>query len=1133
MMRKIVNLKNDFRFNALLGLFLLIILFTTCKKNEVADVASVKTIQVTDIMAVSAKVTGSTEDDGGSISEYGFCWSETGIPTIDNNKLTSGTSSGTRNFDAVLDNLKSSTTYQVAAWARAKQGVIYGASMTFTTQGENITVTTTAVQGTSIKISSATGGGVVSGTNGGNVTERGVFWGLTENVSQENKAGFTSDGNGSGTFTSNIAGLQPGKTYYVKAYARTSSGLYYASNVISFTTGILPGTAFTASKTNVKINESIQFTDQTTNNPLNWSWTFGDGTTSTNQNPSKSYSAPGSYTVSLKVTNAWGDSIKTIVNYITVGGNPPAVDFSASKTNVKVNESVQFTDKSTNSPATWNWTFGDGTSSTERNPVKSYTNTGLYSITLKVTNSWGEDSRTIVNYITVTGNPPAASFTASKTTVKTGESIQFTDQSANAPSVWLWTFGDGSTSIERNPVKTYTVAGTYSVTLKVVNAWGDDSKTITNYITVAGNGPVADFTASKTTAKIGENIQFNDQSTNAPTSWLWTFGDGTTSTERNPVKSYAQAGSYSVSLKVSNTGGEDEKTMVDFIKVTIDPPVANFSASKTSALQNETIHFTDKSTNEPTSWLWTFGDGTTSTEQHPAKAYSDTGKYTVSLKVQNIIGENTKTVNSYITISGNKPIAAFKASKTTAKINEAITFTDLSGNNPASWSWSFGDGTTSTEQNPVKSYLLPGVYNVSLKVGNAWGEDIKTINSYIVITGNPPVSDFIYSTSTVKINENIQFTDKSTNVPTSWLWSFGDGTTSTERNPVKSYAKAGVYSVSLKVKNASGEDTKTFVNAIVVTDVIGYPVAAFDVSKNPAIVNENIQFTDRSANSPTSWSWTFGDGTTSTEKNPIKSYGSTGSYTVTLKVKNESGEDTKSLVIEITDATNYYLKKYGMMPVQGGSFMMGCTAEQINCDKDETPLHSVTLSNYYLGKYEVTQALWEEIMGSNPAFFKGSTLPVHMVNWYDIQEFITKLNKQSGLNFRLPTEAEWEFAARGGINSNKTLYSGSSDIREVGWYLQNAGNTTNSVGLKKSNELGLYDMSGNVYEWCSDWYGNYIDVPQTNPQGPAVGDPVTGKVIRGGSWGDIERYCRVSWRMGKKPEEPGKGTGFRLAITPN
>jgi PKD repeat protein len=318
---------------------------------------------------------------------------------------------------------------------------------------------------------------------------------------------------------------------------------------------------------------------------------------------------------------------------------------------VKVNESVQFTDKSTNSPVTWNWTFGDGTSSTERNPVKSYTTTGLFSVTLKVTNSWGEDSRTIVNYITVTGNPPAASFTVSKTSVKTGENIQFTDQSTNAPTVWLWTFGDGSTSIERNPVKSYAIAGSYSVTLKVINAWGDDSKTITNYITVAGNGPVADFSASKTSVKVGENIQFTDLSTNAPTTWLWTFGDGTTSTERNPLKSYAMPGSYSVSLKVTNVGGEDEKTIEKYIKVSIDELVADFSASKTSVLANETIQFTDKSTNNPTSWLWTFGDGTTSTDQNPEKAYSNPGMYTVSLKVQNNFGENTKTISNYITVT--------------------------------------------------------------------------------------------------------------------------------------------------------------------------------------------------------------------------------------------------------------------------------------------------------------------------------------------------------------------------------------------------------------------------------------------------------------------------------------------------
>lgn len=224
-----------------------------------------------------------------------------------------------------------------------------------------------------------------------------------------------------------------------------------------------------------------------------------------------------------------------------------------------------------------------------------------------------------------------------------------------------------------------------------------------------------------------------------------------------------------------------------------------------------------------------------------------------------------------------------------------------------------------------------------------------------------------------------------------------------------------------------------------------------------------------------------------------------------------------------------------MVYVSGGTFTMGCTSEQgSDCSDDEKPAHSVTVSSFNIGKYEVTQAQWKAVMGasaslSNPSYFKGDNLPVEYVSWNDIQTFITKLNQMTGKRYRLPTEAEWEFAARGGVsatlnNRQSYKYAGSNSIGSVAWYTDNSGSKTHPVGQKSPNELGIYDMSGNVYEWCSDWYGDYSSGSQTNPKGATTG---SNRVLRGGGWSDYAQFCRTAYRF-DTPAICGNFIGFRL-----
>ena len=204
--------------------------------------------------------------------------------------------------------------------------------------------------------------------------------------------------------------------------------------------------------------------------------------------------------------------------------------------------------------------------------------------------------------------------------------------------------------------------------------------------------------------------------------------------------------------------------------------------------------------------------------------------------------------------------------------------------------------------------------------------------------------------------------------------------------------------------------------------------------------------------------------------------------------------------------------QFTMVAVGGGTFTMGATSEQgSDAMEDEKPAHEVTLSGYYIGQTEVTQALWEAVMGSNPSYRRGDNLPVERVSWDDCQVFIQKLNQLTGKQFRLPTEAEWEYAARGGRKSRGYKYAGGNNIGSVAWYDDNSGYKTHPVATKQANELGIYDMSGNVSEWCSDWYGDYQLSSRSNPQGPSSG---FGRVSRGGSYHNDAWRCRVSYRNG-------------------
>ena len=298
------------------------------------------------------------------------------------------------------------------------------------------------------------------------------------------------------------------------------------------------------------------------------------------------------------------------------------------------------------------------------------------------------------------------------------------------------------------------------------------------------------------------------------------------------------------------------------------------------------------------------------------------------------------------------------------------------------------------------------------------------------------------------------------------------------------------------------------------------------VKKKVSTTTTTTQKKSTTTTTPQKKSGTSSKNTTTKQRSSSSSSSSAGSNRSggTSPATIQSSSDGAVLMVSLGNVS------FRMIRVDGGTFTMGATAEQgSDAYTVEKPAHLVTLSTYYMGETEVTQELWEAVMGSNPSKFKGSRRPVEYVSWEDCQDFIRRLNQRTGRNFRLPTEAEWEYAARGGNKSYGYKYAGGSSSGDVAWYYGNSGNQTHDVATKRANELGLYDMSGNVWEWCQDWYSEsyYSSSSQTNPTGPSSG---SFRVYRGGSWYDNARSCRVSYRNRSTPASRNFILGLRLAL---
>jgi len=651
-----------------------------------------------------------------------------------------------------------------------------------------------------------------------------------------------------------------------------------------------PSANFTASPIGGCSPVIVNFLDLSTGNPDSWLWDLGNGNSSTLKNPSATYFTPGTYTIKLTVTNANGSNTLTRAQYISVY-EPPTVDFSADVRGGCFPLRVQFTDLSSapagSSIVSWQWDFGNGITSTAKNPQAVYTSAGNFAVTLKVTDDKGCTRLLGRNaYINVTPGVTAGFNATPPVACSSPVTIQFNNTTTGAGTLsYQWDFGDGNTSTLASPSHTYTANGSYTVVLRAISSAGCED-TVTRIIPIARFSSSFRYTGN---ACPGSPVAFANTSVPAPDSSRWTFGDGSSSSAPAPTHSYSSAGTYTVWLY--NFYGACIDSVSQPITI-VPPPAANFSAPVTTSCQPSlTVNFQDLSPGA-SSWLWNFGDSSTSTQQHPVHTYNAYGTYTVTLIVTNSSGcADTLSLRDYINLQ--RPEITVPQLPASGCIPFTISPVPVI-NSPdpiTSFNWDFGDGTTSTQQHPTHTYTAQGTYTVRLFFTTSGGCQDSVVFSPGITIGSKPVAGFSATPLESCAFRPIQFT--STSAPaTDWIWSFGDGGTSTQENPLHNYSDTGYFNVRLIVLNNGCPDTMIRTNYIHILP----PVARF----TPTADCDNrlrFSFTDRSI-APETWLWNFGDGNTSTRQNPSHIYASLGSYTVSLTVTN--GNCTHTSVRRIT-----------------------------------------------------------------------------------------------------------------------------------------------------------------------------------------------------------------------------------------
>ncbi|MEO0471822.1 MAG: PKD domain-containing protein [Bacteroidota bacterium] len=669
-----------------------------------------------------------------------------------------------------------------------------------------------------------------------------------------------------------------------------------------------------------------------------WSWDFGDGNTSTAQNPTHFYATSGTYNVSLTVTNVLGCSHTTVKsNFVDVLA-PPNTFFVPNANSGCTPFDASFTDQSTAGSApvvAWAWDFGDGNTSTAQNPTHLYATPGIYNVVLVTTDNNGCSSSFSQNLTAFT--LPSAAFFSPDTVGCSPISIPFFDLSTGDYNltIWQWDFGDGNGATQQFPTHTYTADGNYDVQLMVEDENGcRDTTVISNYIKLTN--PVANFTLDQPLGCPGLDVSFTDTSIPDTTlvSWIWDFGDGSSSVVQNPQHVYANPGVYTVSLTITNVlGCADTYTWINAVSVST-PPTANFTLSDSIGCTPFGVRFTDLSqaiSSPIVSWTWDFGTGDSSLIQEPAYTFDNAGTFPVKLLVEDGLG--CRDSISRNVISTNGPEIDFMTMDSISCAPTPIAFLDQTTSDYplVSWQWSFGDGNGSTQQNPTNTYLNDGLYTVSLITEDVNGcRDTLVKPDYIYL--RHPNAGFAQDQINGCEESIIQFTDTSATDTTLvlWNWDFGNGDISVLQNPAQQFNQSGVFDVSLTIMDVFGcRDSITKPSLI---EIFESPLAGISASDTSGCIPFQVDFEDLST-SPygvVGWEWLL-DGTPKGNSQTVSHFFTTpGDYEITLIITDGNGcTDTATQMVFVRD-----------IPVANftASDTLGCAAETISFFDQSIPL---------------------------------------------------------------------------------------------------------------------------------------------------------------------------------------------------
>ncbi len=704
------------------------------------------------------------------------------------------------------------------------------------------------------------------------------------------------------------------------------------------------------------------------------------------------------------------------------------------------------------------------------------------------------DPNTVVARPVDLTTPPTAAFTFEPSRLAAGATGRFLDQSTCFPHTWQWEF-EGVTSYDvPRPQHTFASPGVKTVRLTTKNAVGP-SAPVTRTITVE-EGVTADFVFDPSPSAAGETVRFEDRSSGPVSEWRWEFGDGETSSVRNPTHIYAQPGRYPVSLRVSGSGASSTLTR----EVEVRAIVADFWFAPTSPRVSRPVQFVDRSLGRPTRWRWSFGDGAEADEANPVHTFTSGGPFSVTLTVGNELGDDAISKMVYFI-----PEISFDWDPVVPQAQQAVTFIGESNTPVDWWVWSLGDGSDRRwVQTTSHAFAEEGPFTVNLMAGNqggvAWKGATLAVRGACAVPPAPELYPPLGAASSCPYY--LRWSPSSPHQS----YQLQESTDPGFSQNVRTFSVEGS-NESPRLQASGGANTTLYYRVRArAGDYCGEQWSPWSAAA-PVVVSPN--------------------------------------------------QPCQVRVFTLPGGT-----EIEMVRIPAGTFVMGSPESEIGRLQDEQQ-HQVTISkDFYIGRQEVTQRQWREVVGSTPFRFPecGDDCPADSISWMaacgfrssscgEAGSFVGQLNRIFGLEaspmrFRLPTEAEWEYAARAGttgpyshpVTKHPTTQfpllcdgqcGGCPELDAQAWWCANALDGTRPGARKVANPWGLYDVHGGLMEWVEDWYGPYPAAPVTDPIGASRGSY---RVLRGGSWYTYARFVRAAARFGDLPGFGDFTFGFRLAF---